>query len=288
VVLVIAAVIFAVVAGLVIYCVVRYREGPRNREASQKSDNLTLEVIWTVIPFLILGVLFVLMVRGMHVIVPPVHGETPDVRIVGHQWWWEVHYPKSEVTTANEIHVPVGRRLLLQVESDDVVHSFWVPGLGKKVDAIPTHPNHLWITVDEPGLYLGTCDEFCGAEHAWMRIRVYGEEPSMYKAWTDHQLQDASAPSTGAAERGSRLFQSLTCARCHRIGGTSADGTVGPDLTHIGSRDTLATGVFENTPENLAKWLRDPQAIKPQCNMPSLKLSSPDVQDLAAYLEGLQ
>ena len=284
----IAGVIFALVATLVVVASIRFRHRPGGPPPSQVDENTTLELVWTVLPTLILAGLFVMTVRVMHRVDPTPGNRDPDLVVVAHQWWWELHYPASGVVGANEFHLPVGRRLLLQVESADVVHDFWVPALGKKVDAIPGHPNTVWLTIDRPGVYLGTCDEFCGAEHAWMRIRVVGQTASDFAAWTAHQSEPAAAPTTDEARRGERLFQRRTCASCHRIAGTPAAGTIGPDLTHLASRRTLASGVFENTPANLARWIAHPQDIKPGCNMPDLHLDQSQVEALTAYLKELR
>ncbi len=288
VVLGIAGVIFLVVTVLVLVASVRYRERPGGPEPSTVDENTTLELVWTIIPTLILAGLFVLTVRVMHRVDPQPGDRAPDLEIVAHQWWWELHYPESGVTSANEIHLPVGRRLLLRLESADVVHDFWVPALGKKVDAIPGHPNTLWLTIDHPGTYLGTCDEFCGAEHAWMRIRVVGQPEAEYRSWLEHQAAPAAEPSSEKARRGAELFRDKTCASCHTIAGTPAHGDVGPDLTHVASRETLASGALENTPDDLARWIASPQDIKPKCDMPDLHLDHSEVELLTAYLEGLQ
>jgi len=177
IVLVVAGVIFSVVAGLVVAAAVRYRRRAGDPLPRQDEGDTRLELVWTVIPFLILVGLFGLSVRTMHAVDPPVHDRQPDLEVTAHQWWWEGHYPRTGVTVANEFHLPVGQTLLLRFHSGDVVHDWWVPRLGRKVDIFPNHPTHLWLEIDEPGTFLGTCDEFCGAEHAWMRIRVYGETP---------------------------------------------------------------------------------------------------------------
>ena len=288
IVLILAGVIFLVVTTLVITAVIRFRERPGGPPPSTLDESITLEVVWTVIPTLILAALFVLTVRVMHQVAPNPKDSRPDLRIVAHQWWWELHYPQYGVTSANEFHLPVQRQLLLRLESADVVHDFWVPALGKKVDAIPGHPNTLTFTIDHPGIYLGTCDEFCGAEHAWMRIRVIGQRESDFEAWAEHQAQPAVEPSTPDARRGAKLFLTKTCASCHTIAGTTADGTTGPDLTHLAGRQMLASGVLANTPENLSKWIADPQGIKPGCNMPDLHLDRSEVELLTAYLKELQ
>lgn len=288
VVLGIAGVIFLVVTTLVAIAVIRFRARPGGPPASSTEENLPLELVWTLIPSLILAVLFVLTVRVMHEVAPKPADREVDLEVVAHQWWWELHYPRYGVTSANEFHLPVGKELLLRLESADVIHDFWVPALGKKVDAIPGHPNTLTLTIDHPGVFLGTCDEFCGAEHAWMRIRVIGQRQEDFAAWAKHQASPAVEPSSPEARRGAALFQHRTCSSCHTIAGTPARGRVGPDLTHLASRQTLASGALANQPEDLSRWIANPQAIKPGCHMPDLRLDPSEVKSLTAYLEELQ
>jgi cytochrome c oxidase subunit 2 len=283
----VAGFILAVVAALVVYASIKYRYRPGWRHPQPMAESLKLEVFWTIVPGLIVSGLFVATVLVMKEVNPPVRDHRPDLHVIAHQWWWELHYPKSGVTAANEIHLPVGPPLLLRLESADVVHDFWVPALGKKVDIFPNHPNHLWLTIERPGTYLGTCDEFCGAEHAWMRIRVIAESPQDFQHWLARQSRPAAPPSGPEAQRGAAFFLSRPCANCHTIKGTPARATLGPDLTHLDSRTTLASGVMPNTPENLFRWLKNPQAIKPGCLMPNLHLSDAQVGDLVAYLGDL-
>lgn len=287
VVLIIVGVIFTVVSGLVIVAVIRFRRRPGDGLPRQDGGNPRLELVWTIVPFLILTGLFVLTVRAMHAVDPPVQGRQPNLEIVAHQWWWEGHYTDTGVTVANEFHLPVGKPLLLRFRSGDVVHDWWVPRLGRKVDILPNRPTHLWLTIDEPGTYLGTCDEFCGAEHAWMRIRVYGDTPEQYEAWTRAQLRDPEPPTTPEAVAGQQLFLSMTCVNCHAVRGVSS-AKVGPDLTHVGGRETLGAGVIDNSHENLARWIRNPQAIKPDCNMPDEGLDADQADRIATYLEALK
>jgi cytochrome c oxidase subunit 2 len=286
--LAIAGVIFSTVAGLVVFASVRFRSR-RGVPPSSTRENKGLEIIWTVIPAFIVAFLFVSTVKVMHAVNPPPSDRAPDLIVIAHQWWWELHYPQwGGVTAANEIHLPVERQLLLRIESADVDHSFWVPALGKKVDAIPKHPNHLWVTIDHPGVFLGTCSEFCGAEHAWMRIRVIGQSWPDFDAWIKRQREPAAAPASAEAVEGARLFQERTCATCHTISGTAAAGVVGPDLSHFAGRETIGSGVLTNTRGNLVKWIRGPQEIKPGCNMPDFRLPSPEIDALAGYLGELK
>ncbi|MGZ6242180.1 MAG: cytochrome c oxidase subunit II [Candidatus Binataceae bacterium] len=270
--------ILTLVTFLVIYAVIRYRDRPGAPEAQQIFGSRRLEIIWTVVPILSLAVLAGFMMRAMIASDPPTIDAKPDLRIVAHQWWWEIIYLKSGVTTANEIHIPVGKRLLVDFRSADVIHDFWVPALGRKIDIVPGHPNRLWIEADHGGTYLGACAEFCGNEHAWMRILVMADPPEEFTAWIKQQAAVPPKPVTLDEQRGAEIFRENICTNCHLR-------SVGPDLTHIASRRTLAAGALENTPANLAAWLHDPNNFKPGSNMPDFKLSADDVRALVAFLE---
>jgi cytochrome c oxidase subunit 2 len=211
-----------------------------------------------------------------------------DLAVVGHQWWWEVRYPQSGAVTANEIHIPVGQRLRVRVDSADVIHSFWVPQLGPKKDMIPGHPNYLWLQADRAGVYEGACSEYCGDQHAWMRFTVVAEEPPRFQAWMSDQARPANEATDALARAGQRIFFAQTCANCHTIAGTSARANAAPNLTHLATRAQLGAGVMENSPEAVARWLKNPQAIKPRCQMPNFGLSDQQVTELTAYMEGLQ
>jgi cytochrome c oxidase subunit 2 len=286
--LVVAAVIFVIVAGSIAYIVLRYRGRGGAAEPRQDFGQPKLEIAWTLASLLIVAFLFGATVVTVHSSDPTAGGQRPDLVVVGHQWWWEVRYPQSGVVTANEIHMPIDQHWLVRLESADVIHDFWVPELGRKMDMVPGHPNYIWLQASTPGVYLGTCSEFCGAQHAWMRIRVIAQSPAEFAAWEAQQLQVPAVPASGAAAAGARRFQELTCVNCHTIAGTAAAARVAPDLTHLASRDTLGAGVVANTPGNLVAWLTNPQAIKPGSNMPYVHLSSADVGALAAYMESLK
>jgi len=283
--------ILLLVTALVLYASFRYRQRPGGSEPRQEFGRKGFEVAWTVAPILLLVYIFTITVHAMHGADPGISTDRqPDMVIVGHQWWWEARYMRPQVVAANEIHIPVGKLLLVRLESADVIHDWWVPQLGRKMDAIPGHPNLFWLKADVPGTYLGTCSEYCGAEHAWMRILVIAQPEAGFLRWTESQLEVPSAPSPGNdASLGAHLFlQEFTCANCHTIAGTAAQGTIGPDLTHIADRQTLATGRLENSPANLAAWLSDPQAVKPGVHMPDFELTSDQVRELTAYLETLK
>ncbi|MGH7973410.1 MAG: c-type cytochrome, partial [Limisphaerales bacterium] len=190
--------------------------------------------------------------------------------------------------TANEIHIPIGKKLLFELRTADVIHDFWVAELSRKMDAIPEHPNLIWMQADRPGTYQGACSEFCGAQHAWMRILVMAEPAEEFETWQKHQLESAQAPQGASAQHGAQLFQQLTCVNCHAIKGPIAPVPPGPDLRHVGERKTLGAGVVLNTPEGLARWIKNPQALKPGNLMPDMRLNNEQVTSLASYLNQLQ
>jgi cytochrome c oxidase subunit 2 len=213
------------------------------------------------------------------------------LEITGHQWWWEVRYltgrPDETFVTANEIHIPVGQPVLIKVTSADVIHSFWIPALTGKTDTIPGRTNLAWLQADKPGVYRGQCTEYCGAEHAKMALYAIAEPAAAFEAWSQGQIAPAAAPVSPRAVAGEAVFQAH-CAACHTVRGTPAGGVVGPDLTHLMSRGTIASGVLPNTPDALAGWISNPQAIKPDALMPPSGLSGPDLGAVTAYLEGLK
>jgi cytochrome c oxidase subunit II len=214
------------------------------------------------------------------------------VRITGHQWWWQVTYqdpsPDQQFETANEIHIPVGRPVVFMVTSTDVIHSFWVPRLHGKIDLIPTHENTIWIRADEPGTYRGQCAEFCGLEHAKMGLLVVAEPPAQFEQWRRAQVAPAREPDNAARVHGQAVFTSLPCVVCHTVRGTPAGGRTAPDLTHLGSRRTLAAGTLPNTKGHLAGWILDPQSAKPGNAMPATLIAAADLPDLLDYLGSLQ
>jgi cytochrome c oxidase subunit 2 len=215
----------------------------------------------------------------------PAPGSTPiTIDVIGHQWWWEARYRGSDAVTANEIHIPLHTRVDVVATTADVIHSFWVPELNRKVDMIPGLANRVLLQADRAGVYRGQCSEFCGLQHAHMAVLVVAEPRAAFERWLAHEAQPMAQSST----RGAHLFLSNACADCHQIRGTDAHGTVGPDLTHVASRMTLASGVLENTPPNLDEWLRDPQHVKPGNRMPDLRFDDRDWRDLEAYLESLR
>lgn len=214
------------------------------------------------------------------------------IRVLGHQWWWEFQYedadPSRSFNTANEIHVPVGVPVLVKLESTDVIHSFWVPSLMGKVDLIPGRTNLIRFTAERPGTYRGQCAEFCGLQHAKMGMLVIAEEPDTYARWREAQVQPRIAPASDEARTGETAFVAAPCSMCHQVRGTGAAGRVGPELTHVGSRRTLAAGTLPMSRGNLAAWIVDPHGIKPGVNMPLVKLDPDELNTISAYLEGLK
>ena len=211
-----------------------------------------------------------------------------DVVVVGHQWWWEVRYPRDGVVTANEVHVPVGRRVSVALSTEDVNHSFWIPQLAGKTDLVAGQVNTIWIEADSAGTYVGECAEFCGMQHAHMGFTVVADSPADYGTWVAGQ-RAAAAPATAAdAQAGYAAFASLGCANCHAVRGTEFGGRAGPDLTHLASRQMLAAGTMPNTRGNLAGWVADPQRMKPGNRMPPVPMSGTDLQAVVSYLESLK
>ena len=214
------------------------------------------------------------------------------IELTGHQWWWEARYedddPSRTFGTANELHVPVGRPVLVKLQSGDVIHSFWVPRLHGKADLIPGRINTIRFRADEAGIYRGQCAEFCGYQHAFMALLVVAEAPDAYERWAERQRGSAVAPSTETQKRGQQVFLSGTCVMCHAIQGTDANARLGPDLTHVGGRQTIAAGTLPNDPAQLARWIVDPHAVKPGVNMPANRLASGDLDALVAYLASLR
>lgn len=288
----IAAVIFVGVEVALIAFTIRYRQrGNETGEPRQIFGNRRLELLWTGIPALTLAIVFGLMVVTMRGVgAGPVNDPNAlTIEVIGHQWWWEYRYPDQKLVTANELHLPVGQPVHLRLRSDDVIHDFWVPALGRKMDLIPGQTNDLWVQADSPAVYTGSCAEYCGLQHAGMRLRVVADTPDDFAAWVAGQ-QRGEPPLSGDAAHGRTLFfqSQANCVSCHAIDGTTARGTVGPNLTHVGGRAMLAANIITNTPDNMVRWLLNPQVVKPGNRMPNLRLSDDDARDLAAYLESLK
>ena len=216
-----------------------------------------------------------------------------EIEVTGHQWWWEIKYPNAlepyqQFTTANEIHIPIHTPVLLRLDTRDVIHSLWVPSLHGKRDLIPGRVNKFHIQADAPGLYRGQCAEFCGLQHAHMALLIIAETPEQFARWEALQQQGAPAPSTPEAVRGQQVFMRAPCGKCHNITGIDASATIGPDLTHLRSRLTLAAGTLPNNRGNIAGWIVNAPAIKPGTIMPPNQMTAGELQDLLAYLETLK
>lgn len=290
--------IFLIVAGLLAYALIRFRHRPgdSDREPAQIYGSNQIELSWTVIPILIVVMLFLSTTRvilGTQAIPKP--AGAMDVTVIGHQFWWEYRYPKFGVVTANELHVPVSdpanpTPTYLTMSSADVAHSFWVPRLAGKTDVIPNRINTMWLDPQQPGLYLGQCAQYCGTQHAKMLLRVYAQSPADFAAWIEQQKQPAphDFAANPAAAAGQTVFMHSACINCHTIAGTAASGRFGPDLTHLASRDTLASGAVENTPDNLRKWIDNPNSLKPGSLMPSMHLNEQELDAITAYLTQLR
>ncbi len=226
----------------------------------------------------------------MAAIESPVKKPAFTIDITGQQWWWEARYddgnPSRMLETANELHIPVGEPVKIRLHSADVIHSFWVPELSGKTDVIPGRVNETWIQADKEGDYRGQCAEYCGKQHAHMILRVFADPPERFRAWWNHQLGGANAPQTALIERGQQVF-GTRCAICHTVRGTTAGGEVGPDLTHLMSRTTIAAGTLPNNIGQLSGWVADPQAIKPGSKMPNTMLTGPQLEAVRNYLQTL-
>jgi cytochrome c oxidase subunit 2 len=214
------------------------------------------------------------------------------VELTGHQWWWSARYDDADASrvfdTANELHIPVGRPVIVTLKADDVIHSLWVPNLTGKKDLIPGRTATITLRADQPGTFRGQCAEFCGLQHAWMALLVTADTPAQYEAWAARQRQPAGTPADALAMRGQQVFLGSTCVMCHAIGGTEAGGRRGPDLTHLAGRRTIASGALPNDAQHLASWISNPQAHKPGSNMPAHAFSQDDLQALVAYLGSLK
>lgn len=290
---VITGAIFLLVATLLAYVIFRYRtRGVESTEPPQVYGSGQIELAWTVIPVLIVIVLFLATARVIFAIQDPVKPRSAlDVTVVGHQFWWEFRYPKLGIVTANELHIPVSdvnhpSPSYLKLMSADVDHSFWVPQLAGKTDLIPNRVNEMWIDPLQTGLYLGQCAQFCGMEHAKMLLRVYVDTPEQFSEWVHNQQQPAREDSQAAVGR--QIFETESCMNCHTIKGTAATGRFGPDLTHLMSRSTIASGVAANNRANLADWIKNPDHLKKGSLMPAMQLSDDQIDAVVAYLSTLQ
>ena len=290
----ITGVIFLVVGGLLAIALFRFRarNSDPSGEPAQIYGSTQIELAWTVIPLLIVVVLFLTTARIIFAVQDAPKPKTAlDVTVIGHQFWWEFRYPKYGVVTANELHIPVSsgsspEATFLKLTSADVNHSFWIPQLAGKSDLIANHVNSMWMDPQKPGLYLGPCAQVCGSQHALMLLRVYVDAPEQFAAWIRNQEQPARQDT--AVTAGREVFETQACMNCHTISGTAATGRFGPDLTHLMSRHTLASGAVDNTPANLRQWIRSPDMFKRGALMPAMQLSDEQLDEITAYLETLK
>lgn len=296
----VCVVIFVGVTSVLLYSVIRFRARPDSPEPRQIHGNTRIEIIWTIAPTVVLMIILAVTIGTMFgPLQQPTGVPTLNVKAIGHQWWFEFSYPsENNVVTADELHVPVGEVISVSLVSDNVIHGFWVPQLAGKMDIIPGHNNVLWFKADVAGTYRGACTEFCGAQHAHMDFVVVAQSPADYAAWIAAQQNPPVTPAAGSPEaNGATLFKSSGCSGCHAIGTPPANAfLIGPNLTHFGSRLLIAGGVLDNNSTNLAKWVSDAQAIKPDSDMPAFNgsagsqgnLSASQISDLVAYLESLK
>ena len=287
---ILAGIVFFAIMAVTLTFSLLYRERP-GQVARQFHGNSRLEVVWTLIPVIIVVIMAVPTFSVMQQQAQNPPADALQVIAIGHQWWFEFQYPELGITTANELHVPVDRAVYVTLESKDVIHSFWVPQLSGKIDMVPGHKNHLWFTPTEvrPEAYLAQCAEFCGVSHANMRFRVFVQSAGDFDTWSKNVKADRVAPASDIAKAGEAQFTASGCIGCHTVqGNPTAAGKLGPNLTHFGARSTMASGLMDNNPENVRRWLANPQAVKPGVLMPNLQLSQEALDKLVPYLEGLK
>ena len=287
---ILAGIVFVIIMAATLIFSLVYRERP-GQVARQFHGNSRLEVIWTLLPVLIVVAIAVPTYQTMAITTKPPPADALKVIAIGHQWWWEFQYPELGITTANELHLPVNRAVSVTLESKDVIHSFWVPQLTGKVDNVPGHDNHLWFTPTEARAepYFAQCAEFCGLSHANMRFRVFVSSSGDFDTWTKATVANRATPTEALAVAGAQQFIASGCIGCHTVQGQdSAVGKIGPNLTHLASRTTIAGATLDRTPENVRRWLHDPQAVKPGALMPNLGLTPEALDKLVAYLDGLK
>jgi cytochrome c oxidase subunit 2 len=267
----------------------RNRPGLPGVRTERRETGLVV-LLGVVVPVTVLLLLFVYAdVFVMRSTAAPSPGSTEmTIRVVGHQWFWEVRYPGTDAVTANEIHIPVGVPVDLVGTTDDVIHSIWVPELNRKVDLIPGRENRILLEADRPGRFVGQCSEFCGLQHAHMAVEVVAQPPAQFRAWLANMAAPARQPATARERAGEKTFMTQACSSCHMIRGTPATGDLGPDLTHLASRRMLAAMALPNRPADLGEWISDPDHAKPGAKMPALPLTGEQLHALVAYLESLR
>ena len=289
-----ALLVFVLVEGVLVYAIFRFRGKPGDPEPHQTHGNTTVEIIWTVIPALILAAIAVPTVKAIFETSAVPGKDALTIEVVGHQWWWEFRSPEYNLTTANEMHVPLGRTVSLRMGSSDVTHSFWVPQLAAKRDVFANRETRMWFKAEAEGDYPGQCAEFCGIQHGRMAHRIKAQKPEEFQAWVAHMQTlgpkppQAAAPNPQYAE-GEKLFTAKGCIACHSLVAVNAPkGMIGPNLANVGARSYIAAGTLKNTDQNLAHWIRDPQGIKKGVLMPNLGVTEAEAQALVAYLRAHQ
>ena len=292
--LVVATVVFVLVIGAMLYAIsARAQRGARTDDETRRERGITIAIAAATVATVVTLFVFLIVNFSTERALASLPGDQAvSVKVTGFQWWWEIEYIDSiasrRVVTANELHIPVGAPIKIELESHDVIHSFWVPRLHGKRDLVPGHRNVLWLRADSAGVYRGQCAEFCGHQHAKMAITVVAESRAEFDAWLARQRQPAPEPATAQQERGRDVFLESTCLMCHTIRGTPAGGSTAPDLTHLASRGTIGAGTLPNTRGNLGGWIINPHSIKPGVKMPANSLSPSDLQSLLSYLESLR
>ncbi len=288
----VAAVVFIIVTVLLLLAIIRSRRTQLADDAYPQDRRAITLIIFggAVVPAMVLLALMALSVVLDRASAAP-ENSSVNIEVIGHQWWWEVHYPDQNLTTANEIHVPVNQPITIHVTSADVIHSFWIPQLNGKIDMIPGQTSAMSFEANQIGNFRGECAEYCGAQHAHMALMVVSESSDQFNQWLTNQTKPAPAPDPNTQPnlfKGQQAFLTSSCVYCHTIKGTNASGRLGPDLTHIGSRLTIGAGVLSNNPGNLGNWILNSQTIKPGNLMPPTNLNSDQVQAIVAYLQSLQ
>lgn len=283
-------VIFVVVTGLLLWAVFRFRNRPGMPDPKPVHGNTALEIAWTIAPAIVLALVGVPTVVGIYKSQASPPPNALVVEAIGHQWWWEFRYPDLGVVTASDMHIPVGKPVIVEIKSNDVLHSFWFPVVGGKRDAVPNHVNRIYFTADTTGMFPGQCAELCGLSHANMRMKLFIQPPQEFDAWVSAQKAPPAQPDSLAmaqAHHGLETFRAGLCVACHTIDGVAA-GVIGPNLNHVGSRVTLAGGIMPNTPENMGKWIQNAPSHKPGSLMPNMSLPPDQVEALVAYLQSLK
>lgn len=282
-----AIIVFIVVMALLVLAIMRGRRA-KDDDLVRDKPSWTGPFIMTsgvIVPTIVLMGAFLISLNDMSALSAPPRPAVMTIQVEANDWWWKVTYPEADAVTANEIHIPVGEPVMIELTTDDVLHSFWVPRLQVKMDTVNGTTNELWLQADEPGRYRGQCAEFCGLQHANMLFYVVAEERADFDRWLDNESQVAD-PGAQVAE-GAEIFMASTCVGCHQIRGTTADGQVGPDLTHLASRETIAAGILPNTRQNLADFITRPHELKPGVTMPPTNYPPEQLEALLDYLESL-